>query len=93
MDISDKNNFRRIKESKNFVSAYADIAGCTVFSINDTDRMVNFMFIANEPTPYEDVRGDISKQEYEKTKVASITMTYSQAKALYESIKHQFAAD
>ncbi len=93
MDILDKNNFTRIKESKSFISTYADVAGCTVFRINDTDRMANFMFIANEPTPYEDINGGITKQDYEKTRVASITMTYAQAKSFYESIKRQFEGD
>ncbi|MDU2941511.1 MAG: hypothetical protein E7B59_20370 [Enterobacteriaceae bacterium] len=93
MDILDEKNFKRIKESKTFVSAYADIAGCTVFRINEADRMANFMFIANEPTPYENNIGEISKQDYEKTRVASITMTYSQAKSFYESLKRQFEAD
>ncbi len=90
MNIADKNNFKEIQPAKDYINAYAEVAGCTIFRINDTDRMANFMFIVNEPVPYVDIRGEISKQDYEKKKVASITMTYKQAEAFYLSLKKQF---
>lgn len=90
MSNTDQKEFKRIGEATGFVSAYADIAGCTVYTLSNSGKMANFMFMINDPIPLEDNDGNITKQIYEKKKIASITMSYSQARAFYESLKHQF---
>lgn len=91
MSNTDQKEYKRVDEATGFVSAYAEIAGCTVYALsNDTGKMANFMFMMNAPIPLEDKDGNITQQIYEKKKVASITMPYNQAKAFYESLKHHF---
>lgn len=79
-----------VGNSPSFVSVYAEIAGCTLYTMNGSTRMATLLFMNNELVPHQNQRGEIVGQDFRLKKVASVTMTHDQARKLYESLKQQF---
>ncbi|MFE8049276.1 hypothetical protein [Brenneria goodwinii] len=90
MSEDKKENLFKIEKSSNYSQHYAEIAGCTVYTIGN-NRMANIAFISHETVPFTDLSGNIVSQNYEKKIVSNITMTYEQLEKFYLSLKRQIA--
>jgi len=85
-----KEDILEVGNSQSFVSVYAEMAGCTLYTVNGGTKMATLLFMNNDIVPHQNAGGAIVGQDFRLQKVASVTMTHDQAKKLYETLKTQF---